>query len=98
MIDSITSVLPVRPLEPGAADSRKPAQAGFQQALQSALERVEAADRHSAGQIDRFLSGEGGDLHSIAIAAQRSALQFETFLQMRNKVVQAYQEVMRMQL
>jgi flagellar hook-basal body complex protein FliE len=44
------------------------------------------------------LSGGDEELHSVALAAQRADLQFNLFLQVRNKAVSAYQEVMRMQV
>jgi flagellar hook-basal body complex protein FliE len=44
------------------------------------------------------VTGENQDLHSTILATQRASLDFDLLLQMRNKVVQSYQEVMRMQL
>ena len=44
------------------------------------------------------MSGEGVDLHSTILASQRAELEFQMFMQVRNKVVSAYQEVMKMQL
>ena len=41
-------------------------------------------------------SGETEELHQVILAGQRAEIAFETFLQVRNKVVQAYQEIMRM--
>ena len=38
------------------------------------------------------------ELHATALAVQRAELAFDLFLQARNKVVQAYQEIMRMQV
>ena len=52
----------------------------------------------AAQSVERFLSGEGEELHTTALGAQRAELAFEMFLQTRNKVVQAYQEIMRMQM
>ncbi len=55
--------------------------------------------RQSADQgIERFLAGEGEELHSVVMATQKAEMAFELFLQVRNKVVSAYQEVMRMQI
>ena len=55
--------------------------------------------RQSSSQgVANLLSGEGEDIHTVALATQQSELAFELFLQVRNKVVQAYQEVMRMQM
>jgi len=48
--------------------------------------------------VEQFLSGEGGELHSTILATQKAELSFDLFLQMRNKVVSAYQEIMRMQM
>ena len=48
--------------------------------------------------VQKFLSGEGEDLHTVAIATQEADLAFEMFQQVRNKVVSAYQEIMKMQM
>jgi len=48
--------------------------------------------------IERFLAGEGEELHSVVMATQKADLAFELFLQTRNKVVSAYQAIMQMQL
>jgi len=70
----------------------------FQNVLQEAIKNVENF-RHSADKgVEAFLSGEGEELHQAVLATQRAELVFELFLQVRNKVVQAYQEVMRMQM
>jgi len=70
----------------------------FQNVLQDAIKNVEDL-RHSADKgVGAFLSGEGEELHQAVLATQRAELAFELFLQVRNKVVQAYQEVMRMQM
>ena len=37
-------------------------------------------------------------MHSVILASQRAELEFDMFLQVRNKVVSAYQEIMRMQV
>jgi len=44
------------------------------------------------------LSGDGEDLHSTVLSVQRATLEFDMLMQVRNKVVSAYQEVMRMQM
>jgi flagellar hook-basal body complex protein FliE len=48
--------------------------------------------------VDRFLSGEGEDVHTTVLAVQRATLSFDLFLQARNKVVSAYQELMRIHM
>jgi flagellar hook-basal body complex protein FliE len=71
---------------------------GFRQAFEGAVSRVESSRTSAAKTAEALISGEAGELHSVALAAQRAELEFELFLQVKNKVVQAYQEIMRMQL
>ena len=52
----------------------------------------------ASASVERFLSGDGEDLHTTVLATQRAELAFEMFQQVRNKVVNAYQEIMRMQM
>jgi flagellar hook-basal body complex protein FliE len=78
----------------GPAASKDP----FGEALRAAVARVEGASAEATASAERFLNGEGEELHQVALNAQRAALQFELFLQMRNKAVEAYHEVMRQQL
>jgi len=71
---------------------------GFQTALQDAIKEVEEFRRTADESVGRFLSGENEELHQTALAVQQAELAFELFLQVRNKVVQAYQEIMKMQI
>jgi flagellar hook-basal body complex protein FliE len=71
---------------------------GFKNVLESAIQSVEASRRGADTQIQDFLSGANQELHTTIIAEQTAELQFEMFLQARNKVVSAYEEIMRMQL
>ncbi len=70
----------------------------FRNVLESAIDRVEQSRTVAETKANAFVSGEGEELHSVALATQRAELEFDLLLQIRNKVVSAYQEVMRMQL
>lgn len=59
---------------------------------------MESSHNSAVDSVQRFLSGDGDDLHSTILASQRADLEFQMFMQVRNKVVSAYQEVMKMQL
>jgi flagellar hook-basal body complex protein FliE len=72
--------------------------AGFGSILRDAVNQVEGLRSDAGESVSRLLSGEDEELHTAALATQRAELSFELFLQVRNKVVQAYQEVMRMQV
>lgn len=70
----------------------------FQKLFESAVNKVENLRVGAEQSAERFLSGESEELHQTALATQRAEMAFDLFLQVRNKVVQAYQEVMRMQV
>ena len=76
--------------------SKKPG--GFGAILEDAMGKVGEFNDAATKSVGSFLSGEGDDLHKTIMATQRAELAMELFLQVRNKVVQAYQEVMRMQV
>jgi len=71
---------------------------GFQSMLEGIVGGVEQSQNQATQAVNNFLSGGNEELHSVALASQRASLEFELFMQVRNKVVSAYQEVMRMQL
>ena len=71
---------------------------GFGGILKQAFAQVADHQQQAETSMGSFLRGESEEVHKVALDAQRAELSLEMFLQMRNKVVQAYQEVMRMQL
>ena len=77
-------------------NSGKPGE--FLNILESTINGVEQPRADAAQQVEKFLSGETGELHSVALATQKAELVFDLGLQVRNKVVDAYQEIMKMQL
>lgn len=98
-------ILPVAPITAPAAitaPSLAPASSGsgpaFASVFTEAVNKVEQFQQNAQQSIDRFLSGEGEDLHKVALASQQADLSFQLFLQVRNKVVSAYQEIMKMQV
>jgi flagellar hook-basal body complex protein FliE len=101
--------LPINPIQTPAAaipaipmtqpvDPAKAAPGGFQSILSEAMGHVEKFQQNSADSISKFLSGEDEEVHKVALATQQAELSFDLFLQVRNKVVSAYQEVMKMQM
>jgi len=71
---------------------------GFKDVLQSAIQSVESTGQEAASSITSFLQGEGGELHTTILAAQRAELAFDMFLQVRNKAISAYTEILHMQM
>ena len=95
----ITSIQPLQQIQPIQVNTPAAASAGgFKNVLQSAIQQVEAAQATGDNAIQSYLSGENQDLHSTILAAQKADLQFDMFVQVRNKVVGAYQEIMKLQV
>jgi flagellar hook-basal body complex protein FliE len=94
-------ILPISSITlPGAVQPAGQAKSGggFQEVFASAVNTVETAGQNAAGSTQRFLAGEGEELHTTLLATQQAELSFDLFMQARNKVVSAYQEIMRMQM
>jgi flagellar hook-basal body complex protein FliE len=70
----------------------------FSSMLQNAIGGVEQAQNTAHQAAQNFITGESDEVHSTALASQRAELEFELFLQVRNKLVAAYTEVMHMQV
>jgi len=94
-ISSISGPVLGAPIRPAGGPSRG---SGFQDVLSSAIEKVESLGQNASASVERFLSGEGEELHTTILATTQAQLAFDLFLQTRNKVVSAYQEIMRMQM
>lgn len=92
----VSSVIPA--IAPPAATAIGAGASPFQSVLNDAIQKVEAFQTNAEASVNRFLSGEGEELHQVALNTQQADLSFQLFMQVRNKIVSAYQEVMRMQL
>jgi flagellar hook-basal body complex protein FliE len=95
-IASLASTL--SPLAPASAASSASKAGDFSSILKSAINEVENSHASADTSIRNFLSGENGEIHSTILATQKAELQFELFMQARNKAVSAYQEIMKMQI
>lgn len=87
-----------------AQDSKKSvntpyeAQKSFSQLLKSSIDEVDAAQIESDTLTNKLALGEDVDLHQVMIAGQKANITLQAATQIRNKVVEAYQEIMRMQV
>ena len=102
MNNSISSIriLPVdvAPIDPGkVASSADDGQGDFLATLKESMDAVEGAQGEAQDQVAQLLSGKGADLHSAMIAVEKADLSFQLMMQVRNKIVQAYQQISNMQ-
>ncbi len=71
---------------------------GFSDIFKKSLAEVNAAQNQSDKLTGQLVTGEVQNVHEVMIASQKANLSLQMTVQVRNKVVEAYQEVMRMQL
>ncbi|MBN2241185.1 MAG: flagellar hook-basal body complex protein FliE [Acidobacteria bacterium] len=70
----------------------------FGTVLKDAISTVNELQKQSDREIEKLMTGESQDLHNTVIAMQKAGLSFQMMMQVRNKIVQAYQEIIRMQV
>ncbi|GAB5348442.1 flagellar hook-basal body complex protein FliE [Alteriqipengyuania sp. 357] len=70
--------------------------AGFAESLRGALDGVNAAQQRSGEITEAYERGEVTDIAKVMLARQEAGVAFEATLQVRNKLLSAYQEIMRM--
>lgn len=85
---------PVRGTNP-AAPATAPA-ASFGDTLGNALEQVSAVQKRSGDMQAAYERGEVTDIAQVMLARQEAGVAFEATLQVRNKLLSAYQDIMRM--
>jgi flagellar hook-basal body complex protein FliE len=69
----------------------------FSGIFQSMVDQTSALDQKASQAVEGLLSGQGVEIHDAMIATQKADMSFELALQVRNKAVAAYQQMMGMQ-
>lgn len=95
-----TSIAPIKPIMDIGTTSvnTEDQSANFGDMLKKAVEEVNGLQQQSADMKTKLLTGQIDDIHQVMIAAEKADLSFQLTMQIRNKVVEAYQEIMRMQV
>ncbi|MDT8859030.1 flagellar hook-basal body complex protein FliE [Alkalihalobacillus sp. MEB130] len=74
------------------------AQQSFKTALNEAIKNVNDVQNESAKKTELMAKGEIDNLHDVMITGQKASITLQATVEVRNKVVEAYQEIMRMQV
>lgn len=87
----------------GAAAISTPAgapakQGGFADFLQHAVAEVDGKMKAADAEKTKLFTGETNNLHQAMIAMQEASVAFSLMVEVRNKLVESYQEIMRMQV
>jgi flagellar hook-basal body complex protein FliE len=73
-----------------------PKEGGFADVIKQAVKRVNDMEQDADRSVQRLATGKGG-IHETMIALQKADISLRLLLQIRNKAMDAYREVMRMQ-
>ncbi|WP_042223774.1 flagellar hook-basal body complex protein FliE [Oceanobacillus manasiensis] len=74
------------------------AQASFANTLKAAINNVNSQQIASDKKTEALASGQIDDLHDVMITAQKASITLEASVQMQRKAIDAYNEIMRMQV
>ena len=94
-IGAIRTAIPDIPQ--GAGQPGNVREGSFTDTLAGAMQQVDALRSDAQHQISSVLTGGGGELHSATIAVEKADVAFQLMMQVRNKIVAAYQEVAHLQ-
>ena len=70
----------------------------FSNLLQQSIEKVNAAQQDSSIRMHDVETGASQDILGTMLASQKASISFQALVQVRNKAVSAYEEIMRMQI
>ena len=70
----------------------------FKEVLLDALNNVNTLEQESAKMTEDFIAGRTDDIYSVLIASEKASISLQFIMEVRNKVMDAYQEIMRMQI
>jgi flagellar hook-basal body complex protein FliE len=90
-IGSIGDLPKMSPLQPA------PEEGGFSGVLKNALQQVNQLNGGAEQQIGTMLKGGNADVSSVMIAVEKADVAFQLMMQVRNKIVSAYQDIEKMQ-
>src|SRR5713226_7552556 len=97
-MSSPVSSLRILPAEIASAAGPSPASGGgFAATLRGAMDEMGEMSSQAESKVASVLAGNGADVHSALIAVEKADLSFQLMMQVRNKIVSAYQEISRMQ-
>jgi flagellar hook-basal body complex protein FliE len=74
------------------------AEGAFMSSLKDAIAKVNDAQLQANQAVDSLMTGETENVHGAMVALQKADVSFQLMMQVRNKLVSAYEEIQRMQI
>lgn len=91
MAPTLDGIKPLQQAQPAGGPS-------FSEVLGAALDKLNGEQIQAEQMTEALATGQAPDLHSVMITAEKSMISFQMAVQIRNKAMEAYQEIMRMQV
>jgi len=70
----------------------------FSEVLKDSISKVSELEKEANQQTEQLVKMESQDIHNTLIAVEKADLSFQLMMQIRNKIINAYEEIMRMQV
>ena len=67
----------------------------FADTLKESIDKVGQLEKEANQQTETLVKGQGQDIHNTMIAIEKADLSFQLMMQIRNKIINAYEEIMR---
>jgi flagellar hook-basal body complex protein FliE len=84
---------------PGALGrTARPAGPGFSDSLKDAIAKVNTVQLEANQAVEQLMTGQSQNVHQAMVALQKADVSFQLMMQVRNKIVAAYEEIQRMQI
>jgi flagellar hook-basal body complex protein FliE len=84
---------------PPETQSKQPGdEVSFQDTLKNFVEEVNNLQQNADASTQRLLTGDLENIHQVMLAMEEANTSFQLMMEMRNKILEAYREVMRMQV
>ena len=87
---AVTSVF--GPVSPSAGEG-----SGFGDVLRNAINQISGMQANAADQVNAVMAGGNADMGKVMISVEKSDVAFQLMMQVRNKIVSAYQDIEKMQ-
>ncbi|KOA21017.1 flagellar hook-basal body complex protein FliE [Clostridium homopropionicum DSM 5847] len=71
---------------------------GFEETLKTKLDEINDKQLEAEMSTESFIKGEDIDIHEVMLKTEEAKLSLELAVQVRNKILEAYQEINRMQV
>lgn len=70
----------------------------FSEVLKDSISKVSELEKEANVQTEKLVTGESQDIHNTMIAVEKADVSFQMMMQIRNKIISAYEEIMRIQV